>query len=204
MFRQVLGVTSFSIDPYQIGNHNDEAIESGAFWFYRKLGFRPTSRNLRRLTEREEKKIAARRGYRTPARTLRRLAKRNILWEFPPSDSSPWDDFHIRNLGLAVDRRMAREFRGDAERIRRASFRSVSRKLGIRPERWSPAERKAFSDLALVLDLIPDFRRWPADEKRHVIAVCRAKAGRNEEVYLRLLQEDRRLGKALLRLGSRR
>jgi hypothetical protein len=79
----------------------------------------------------------------------------------------------------------------------------VSRKLGIRPERWSPLERKAFSDLALVLDLIPGLGRWPAEEKRHVVAVCRAKAGRDEAMYLRLLQEDRRLGKALRRLGSR-
>ncbi len=40
--RQLVGVTCFSIDPYQIGFNNDEALESGAFWFYRKLGFRPT------------------------------------------------------------------------------------------------------------------------------------------------------------------
>ncbi|HEY7369860.1 MAG TPA: hypothetical protein VIA29_08220, partial [Thermoanaerobaculia bacterium] len=203
MFHRLLGVTSFSIDPYQIGNHNEEAIQSGAFWFYRKLGFRPTDRALMRLTEREEKKIAARRGYRTPARTLRRLAKRNILWEYPPSVTSPWDRFHIRNLGLAVDRRMAREFGGDAEKIRRASSRSVARKLGVRLESWSALEEKAFSDLALVLDLIPDLGRWPPDEKRHVVAVCRAKAGRDEASYLRLLQREGRLSEELRWMGSR-
>ena len=40
LYQQLFGSTSFSIDPYQIGMENDEAIESGAFWFYRKLGFR--------------------------------------------------------------------------------------------------------------------------------------------------------------------
>ena len=44
LHRDALGVTSFSIDPYQLGYENEEALESGAFWFYRKLGFRPTSR----------------------------------------------------------------------------------------------------------------------------------------------------------------
>src|ERR1017187_7430017 len=41
LFHQELGVTCFSVDPYQIGHENPEAIDSGAFWFYRKLGFRP-------------------------------------------------------------------------------------------------------------------------------------------------------------------
>ena len=66
-----LGVTTFAIDPYQIGFENEEGIESGAFWFYRKLGFRPTRREVLELVQKEEQKIATRTGYRTPARTLR-------------------------------------------------------------------------------------------------------------------------------------
>jgi hypothetical protein len=44
--RQLLGVEVFSLDPYQIGHENEEGIESGAFWFYRKLGFRPVRPEL--------------------------------------------------------------------------------------------------------------------------------------------------------------
>ena len=57
--RQALGVTSFSLDPYQLGHENEEALSSGAFWFYRKLGFQSTDPGLRSLTAREEEKIAA-------------------------------------------------------------------------------------------------------------------------------------------------
>ena len=32
LLRQAVGVTTFSVDAYQIGLGNDEAIESGAFW----------------------------------------------------------------------------------------------------------------------------------------------------------------------------
>jgi hypothetical protein len=49
LMRQLLGVTVFSIDPYQIGHENEEGIESGAFWFYRKLGFRPVKPELLKL-----------------------------------------------------------------------------------------------------------------------------------------------------------
>ena len=65
VFRHLLGVTAFAIDPYQIGYENEEGIESGAFWFYRKLGFRPTKPDILKLVLQEEKKIASRPGYRT-------------------------------------------------------------------------------------------------------------------------------------------
>ena len=41
LLHQLAGITCFSVYPYQIGQDNEEAIQSGAFWFYRKLGFRP-------------------------------------------------------------------------------------------------------------------------------------------------------------------
>src|SRR5216684_2399502 len=68
IFRHLLGVTAFSLDPYQIGHENEEGIESGAFWFYRKLGFRPTKPDLQKLAASEERKIAAVSGRRTSAR----------------------------------------------------------------------------------------------------------------------------------------
>src|SRR5207247_9730290 len=33
LLNQIVGVTCISIDPYQLGFNNDEAIESGACWF---------------------------------------------------------------------------------------------------------------------------------------------------------------------------
>ena len=74
LFHQLLGVTLFTVDPYQLGTHNEEAIESGAFWFYRKLGFRPADADVAKLLAVEEKRLRALPDYRTPARTLRRLA----------------------------------------------------------------------------------------------------------------------------------
>jgi hypothetical protein len=73
-----------SIYPYQIGQNNDEAIDSGAFWFYRKLGFRSGRPDLQKLSEREEKRIAANPQYRTPPRTLKRLAGAHMFYECEP------------------------------------------------------------------------------------------------------------------------
>ncbi len=200
--RDALGVTSFSIDPYQLGYENAEALESGAFWFYRKLGFRPTDPSVRRLVEREEERIAARPGYRSSPATLRRLVTRNLLYEAPGTASGDWDRFHIRNLGLASNRRMAREFGGDPARLRAAAERKVARALGLGPRSLSEEERAAFREFALALDLVPDLSRWPRAEREGVAEILRAKTGSTERRYLRLMQAHPRLRAALVRAGS--
>ncbi len=81
LFRERMGVTSFSVDPYQLGRENEEAIDSGAFWFYRKLGFRSASEEISRLIQREETRIAAQPGYRSGAAMLRRLAEAPLIYD---------------------------------------------------------------------------------------------------------------------------
>jgi hypothetical protein len=99
--RQMLGVTVYWVDPYQIGHDNEEAIESGAFWFYRKLGFRPVDAQIAALAVQEERRLAANPGRRTSARLLRRLAESPLVYEPPGAARGAWDHFHIRRLATA-------------------------------------------------------------------------------------------------------
>lgn len=202
IFRQMLGVTVFSIDPYQLGYHNEEGIESGAFWFYRKLGFRPVTEQLTKIMRTEERKLAARAFYRTHARVLRQLSEGHMLLEIEPTASGRWDNFQIRKVGLAVQRRMASRFGGDALKIRRASEEWVARALGVQTIAWKEHERRAFADLALVLALIPGLARWTEDEKREVVRIVRAKAGTDEARYVRLLQRHTKLRDEVIKIGS--
>src|SRR5271165_4130839 len=88
--RALTGAKCISIYPYQIGQNNDEAIDSGAFWLYRKLGFRPGRADRKRLCEKEEKKISANRQCKTPARILKRLAEAHTFYEpQPDGDRQP-------------------------------------------------------------------------------------------------------------------
>jgi hypothetical protein len=105
VMRHFAGVTAFAIEPYQIGHENEEGIESGAFWFYRKLGFRSTQREATRLTEKEEQKIATLKGYRTPARTLRKLAESPMIFELDEKRAGDWDRFQVRKIGLRIQGR---------------------------------------------------------------------------------------------------
>jgi hypothetical protein len=100
LFRQTLGVKCFSVDPYQVGLENDEALASGAFWFYRKLGFRPLDAEAARLVEREEKRMRRTPGYRSSRRTLEKLARSYMLYECADTERDAWDRFRVRQLGL--------------------------------------------------------------------------------------------------------
>ncbi|MFN0167761.1 MAG: hypothetical protein ACKV22_15145 [Bryobacteraceae bacterium] len=192
LFRQVLGVTCFSVDPYQIGLENPEAVDSGAFWFYRKLGFRPVDPGVARLTAREERRISATPGYRTSKPTLQKLANGYLLFEGPSAEPGAWDRFQVRNLGLAMQRAMAKSAQGNAEKFVHAAHRHVARALG--------AESSA--RLEVLLHLIPDLDRWTKEERVAVADILQAKTEGTETRYLRLMQKHRRLRAALRTLGS--
>jgi hypothetical protein len=207
-----MGTTCVSVYPYQLGHDNEEAIESGAFWFYRKLGFRPGRADLQKLAEREEQKIAADSKYRTPARTLKLLAAGHVFYEIPGSEVGVWDKFSTRNIGLRVNRRMARDFGGDAVLMREHSRRALERVLSVKIESlrsgdvstssWTPLEMAAFENFALVLGDVPELRAWTREEKEDLARIIRAKVKPDEMLYLHLTQRHGRLRKALLMLGS--
>jgi hypothetical protein len=202
-----MGTTCVSVYPYQLGHENDEAIESGAFWFYRKLGFRPGRADLRHLAEREEKKISAdtqlgKTKYRTSARTLKRLAAGHVFYELPGSEAGAWDSFSTRNIGLRVNQRMARDFGGDAVRMRSHSRRALERELGISTSSWKPMDKAAFENFAFFMMDVPGLRAWTREEKEDLGRIIRAKAKPDEMLYLHLTQQHKRLREELRRLGS--
>ena len=202
LMRQLLGVTVFSIDPYQVGHENEEGIESGAFWFYRKLGFRPVRTELMKVALAEEQRIAASRAYRTPARTLRKLAGGHMLFEVPGASAGPWDRFQIRNVGLAVQHRMAVVFAGDGQKIRADSAGFIKRVLDLDTRRWSEPELRIFESFALVLAMIPGVARWNASEKQLAVRIISAKARGDEALCLRLMQKHASMRAALIGFGS--
>ncbi|HUP03411.1 MAG TPA: hypothetical protein VMU19_05450 [Bryobacteraceae bacterium] len=138
LFHQELGVSVFSVDPYQIGHENPEAIDSGAFWFYRKLGFRPVDPEAAALMDREERRMRQTPGHRSSKRTLERLARSYILYEGPASEPGAWDRFRIRNLALRAERNSA------------PAATPLEKAFALMPgwRSWSPEEKRAAEEIA--------------------------------------------------------
>lgn len=222
IFRQHLGVTVFSVDPYQIGYENEEGIESGAFWFYRKLGFHPADDEIAEIVEREEKKLAECKDYRTSAKILRKIAKTQLFYTYT-GDESPryhgkreesqtrisrseiqnqWKDFQLRNIILAVQRRMSQHYNGNSSKMRELTAQKVSGLLGVDLKKLKPTEYEAFRTVAMLHSLIPNFSKWNREEKQLSVEIFRAKGNGSEVHYLHLMQKHRQLREALIKIGS--
>lgn len=206
-YRQRFAVRRFLVDPYQFGRDNAEAIESGAYWFYHRLGFRLTDPALRALAEREAAAIAARRSYRTSARVLRRLARSALALDVrsaqggaPGADAAPAPD--LARLGLALTKWVHREFGGDRIAALRWARRRVSRALDLDLDAWSDAERAGFDRLAPLVAMVPGLDRWLPAERAALGRVLRLKGGRRERDYAVGLGRLERLRAALNRLAG--
>lgn len=189
---QWLHVRAFRLSPFQIGYDNDEAIRSGAFWFYYKLGFRPTRPDLAGLADEEWQRIARDRAYRSSRETLERLSE-GPMFVSPRSSASPAvRDFEVRRVGI----------RATAETTA-APTEHVARLLGAgRWRAWPRPERVALERLAPILALIPDLAKWSARERRALVDVVRAKGGPREAEYLRRMRVHPGLRDSLLKLGG--
>ena len=82
MMRYVFGSRTFGIAPYQLGEGNREAIDSGAWWFYYKLGLRPRVAAAQLLARRELKRWRADRFHRSSRSTLEALARWPLYYRY--------------------------------------------------------------------------------------------------------------------------
>jgi len=203
--RHLFDADAFTIYPYQLGQDNDEAIASGAWWFYYKLGFRPRDAATRRLVRRELSRMERDLSYRSNAATLRRLARRHLYLHLGRDRRDVMGLLPFANVGLAVTDRIAREFGADRARAEDECADRVQRLLGVRDLLgWSAGERLAWRRWAPIALALPGVARWSAAERRALALVIRAKGGRRESDFVRLFDAHEPLRRAVLALGARR
>src|SRR5260221_12772329 len=98
---------------------------------------------------------------------------------------------------------MARDFGGDAVRMREHSRRALERILfpksgGINASSWTTLEKAAFENFALVLADVPGLRGWTREETEDLVRIIRAKGKPDQTLYLHLTRRQGRLRTALL------
>jgi hypothetical protein len=201
---RLFGADTITVTPYQIGQDNEDAVRSGAWWFYYKLGFRPREEEPVRLMERELRRMKSNAAHRSSPATLRRLAESNVFLHL----GKPRDDvlgvLPLPNVGRHVSRFLADGFGADREKATRVCSREARQLLGVRPsDRLSPAERQAWDRWAPLVVSLPRLSRWSSDHKRGLAALIRAKGGRRELAFLRQFNAHRPLKSALLQLTRR-
>lgn len=203
-FRTLFGVRRFVVNGYQVGDGNREAIRSGAFWFYYRLGFRPSDRARRALARREFARVRER-GVRTSATVLRTLASGDVWLDLPGWRRRDYfDEAWLVECSRHVTELLAAQGSLHPDEAAREVTDRVARTLGARGLASRPrAEREAFKHLAPVCALLPGIDRWSNASRAALLRLMLSKGRPQEREFVRLAQGDPRLYPGLIRLLSR-
>jgi len=175
----------FFLTSYGMGEDNEEALKSGAFWFYRKLGFRAENPDVESLAREQEKIMRKRPGYRCSMAMLRRLSHTQAYLDLSGGVCRPLD---FGRLGRWVSRLIAHTFGGDRSRAERECARRLVRQLEIRGfASWGPDEKRSLRQLAPVLCALPGLAGWPKRDASRLVAAIRARGSLGEFEYLQQL-----------------
>ncbi|MDH4288117.1 MAG: hypothetical protein OEV65_05175 [Aquincola sp.] len=192
----VFGSRSFTIEPYQLGQDNEEGLESGAWWFYFRLGFRPRDRSTSALARSELARVERRAGHRSSLRTLQRLAERHLFFEIDPRRPHPLPP--LARLGLRAGGRMSMHAGAERERAVAEASAELARRCGLASlASFTRDERQAWERIAPIAVLL-DLERWSRAERAALVALIRAKGGRSERSFVKAHVEHPRLDAALI------
>jgi hypothetical protein len=200
---RVFGATSFSIEPYQLGQDNDEGIETGAWWFYYKLGFRPCAAAARRIARSELARMQANPHHRSSPATLHKLADWHLFFDLDPAQSRGLPP--LAALGARVAAQLASSGAGDRAAVLDDASRALMQFTGLRSLRGFTAnERLAWQHWSPFVLALPGMQRWSIADRRAVARVLRAKGGKRESDFAALFAAHLRLVRALFAQHKRK
>ena len=202
--KQLFGSDTFTIYPYQLGGEgNSEGLKSGSWWFYQKLGFRARDREVLELMRRELAVMKKDETHRSDLGTLQRLAAHNVYWSAGKARDDVIGIFPLANIGLAVTDCLARRFGADRERGEAVCAAEAAALCNVRGwQKWADGERLWWQRWSPLILVLPGVAKWSAAELAALVAVVRAKGGRRESDYVRLLDSHQKLRAALRKLAA--
>ena len=200
--RRLFATDSFSIEPYQLGKDNDEALESGAWWFYAKLGFWPRDAATRRLARDERSRLQRSPGHPSRPAMLRRLAERHLFFDLEAAQPHPL--LPLAELGMQSGAALSARGGPDRELAVAEASAELMRQCGLASLRgFAPDQREAWRRLAPILTLL-DLAAWSQDERLALVDLIRAKGARCERGYVARYLAHPKLDAALLQRARAR
>lgn len=169
---------------YQIGYENDEALASGAYWFYDKLGLRSTSAMGRKVGEAERKKIAKTKGYRSPLTALKKLADADVVLSLDKLDPAIYREYPLEEVSLLASQKLA-EFGPRDTNFHMRILKAVEERLGFALPTMSTGEKHWVVQHGAWLLSLPESKKWTQEQRETWLLMARGKGGPREADYLR-------------------
>ena len=139
VYHALTGCTRFIANAYQFGGDNTEALRSGAFWFYYRLGFRPVDAEIRALAKSESVRVRGDSKYRSSVKTLRKLARCDMHLTLPGAKASEFfDERWFDTVSLLATRSLA----AAGPVARRGASALAPIVAAASSSDWTPAEKR--------------------------------------------------------------
>jgi hypothetical protein len=205
VFAGLLGTRRFVVNPVQVGKENEEALASGAFWFYDRIGFRHRTDSLQDLARRERERRAADPAYRSDAPTLETLASDDLLLTFDGWEDAPLvSERLLTTIGAHTARRLASEPAPRRERAIAELESAVAQALGGPPvDRLTESDRLGLRLLAPAFDAVGNLVRDLTPAARDALwDLVRLKGSPQEAPWARASAQAWAFWQALGRFGD--
>lgn len=147
-YKQAFNLNYFEVEPYQYGLDNPEGIESGAFWFYYRYGFRPLDKTLNKLANSEFEKIKTRKNYRSSKTTLTKFTDSNIGLQL--GESIPPK---VTDLRAKITKMIAQKFGNNRAMAIEYCVKELRSKIEIKKD-LNKFEEIVLKDLALAAEAL--------------------------------------------------
>lgn len=182
-YKQAFGADYFEVEPYQFGKNNPEGIKSGAFWFYYRFGFRPTSDELNNLANEDLQKIKNDKAYRSSTETLKKLATGNVAVNFG-NHKNPINPSLISKF---ISHKIACDCNGDRVLAESLSRKKLLAELELNKD-FQKRNSTGINKLAVFMGLCSDINGLNNTAKSQLIMLLEHKSN-SEFDYIKLLKQ---------------
>ncbi|MBL7923167.1 MAG: hypothetical protein JNL88_03115 [Bacteroidia bacterium] len=204
VYKQVFQPEYFVAEPYQVGRHNPEGIETGAFWFYYRLGFRPVQKKLRDLAAKEYSRLQADRQYKSSHRFLEKLVEDEMVLVTDGGSALPEGKYDTSALSGALTKYIRQRYKGDAQKALRESVSALCAGLRISNEGVYRNLLPGLEKIALYLQAGGGIGKWNSSEKQDLLNMIAEKALGRDSSYAKAFARHERLGTLLGKLAAKK
>lgn len=198
VYHQLTGCTRFVANPYQFGAENDEALQSGAFWFYYRLGYRPVESTVRKLAKTEWGRLRSDKKYRSNIRTLRQLASCDMHFTMPGARARDFfDERWFETSSLLATQELTKAEGATRSSSASALARQVARDIGMQSTRYWTGEQRRGAELIAPFVAAVSPAAWSKSDRQSLRKLIEAKGAPSELGFARRMAKHEHFLQAL-------
>lgn len=198
LYHQYYHAQRFVVKPYQFGKNNPDGLRSGSFWFYYKLGFRPSDSSLLKLAKEEYAKKASVKNYRTSMAVLKKFTA-SPLELLLHKKTFPGYDAGL--LSKAVTKNIIHHFKGNRQQALKNFIQQLKNLVDSTGYKLTRQQHDILTRQATWIALLfphdEKTEEWTKAEKKQLIRLLLSKYTQDEKEYITGLQQHKKIWEVL-------